>query len=108
MNEVFLITGMALVTFGARYALWGAAGRVAFPRWLSEALEFVPPAVLTAIIVPAVVVSHQQTLNLSFTNPALLAIIPTFLFSLWKQNLLFTIGLGMVIYFILKWGLGLH
>ncbi|MEW5958423.1 MAG: AzlD domain-containing protein, partial [Chloroflexota bacterium] len=52
MNELYLIGGMALVTFAIRYSMFALAGRVEFPARLRRALHYVPPAVLTAIIVP--------------------------------------------------------
>lgn len=108
MAEFFLISGMALATFGIRYVLWGAAGKIRFPHWLSSALEFVPPAVLTAIIVPAVLITgDQQVINFSVDNAALLAASAAFIFSLWRQNLLLTIVAGMLIFLFFKWGLGL-
>lgn len=106
MAEALMILGMFVVTFGIRYLLWASAGRLSFPKALSEALTFVPVAVLTAIIVPAVLIS-DGSLNLSWHNPYLLAAVAAFALALWKNNLLLTISLGMLIFMLLKWGLGL-
>ncbi len=106
MNEVALILGMFLATFSIRYVLFAVAGRVHFPDWLSTALAFVPPAVLTAIIVPAVVMP-QGGIWLSYDNPWLLAALASAIIALIRKDLLTTIVGGMVIFIGLKFGLGL-
>ncbi len=103
MNELVLIAGMFSVTFGIRYLLWGSAGRFSFPPWLSDALGFVPAAVLTAIIVPAVLMPNGQAIDLSGSNPYLLAAICAVAISLWRNNLMLTIVTGMTIFMLLKW-----
>lgn len=107
MNELLLIAGMFLVTFGTRYLLWGTAGRFRFPPWMSDALGFVPPAVLTAIIVPAVLVPDGQVPDLSPANPYLLAALVALAVALWRRNLMLTIVVGMALFMLLRWGLGL-
>lgn len=108
MAEILMITGMFAVTFSVRYLLWGTAGRIHFPDWLSKALAFVPPAVLTAIIVPAVLINNRSEINFSLHNPYLIAAIAAFALSLWRQNLLLTISFGMFFFMLLKWGIGLN
>ena len=104
MNEFALILGMFSVTFGVRYILWGTAGRFRFPGWLSTALGFVPAAVLTAIIIPSVLMPDGQQLDLSFSNAYLLAAICALIIALWRNNLMLTILVGMGIFMLLKWG----
>ena len=105
MSEVFLILGMFIVTFGVRYVLFAVAGRVNFPIWLSTGLGFVPPAVLTAIIVPAVLMP-QGELWLSPTNPWLLAALVAFVVALIRKDLLTTIVVGMITFMLLRFGAG--
>ncbi|MBY4675786.1 AzlD domain-containing protein [Marinobacterium arenosum] len=106
MNEAALIVGMFLATFSVRYMLFAVAGRVHFPAWLSTALGFVPPAVLTAIIVPAVLMP-QGELWLSPTNPWLLAALVAVLVALVRRDLLTTIVGGMAAFMLLRFGFGL-
>ena len=54
VQEAWMIAGMMVVTFGVRYPVLALVGRTELPPALLEALKFIPPAVLTAIIVPAV------------------------------------------------------
>ena len=103
MNEFLLIIGMFAATFSFRYVLWGTAGRFHFPPWLSDALGFVPPAVLTAIIIPSVLIPNGKDILLTLDNPYLLAAIASIAIALWRKNLLLTIIFGLSIFMALKW-----
>jgi branched-subunit amino acid transport protein len=102
MNEVGLILGMFIITFGIRFVMFACAGKITFPNWLEMALKFVPPAVLTAIIVPALVMP-QGHINISFHNSYLVAGIASIIIALKTKNLLKTICLGMTFFLILKY-----
>ncbi|QEW06062.1 AzlD domain-containing protein [Nitrincola iocasae] len=106
MQEVYLILGMFLVTFSVRFLLFAVAGRVHFPLWLSQALGFVPPAVLTAIIVPAVLMPEGD-IWLSWQNPWLLAALFAFIVALIRKDLMTTIVAGMLAFMLLRFVLGL-
>ncbi|OUC05855.1 hypothetical protein RY27_24685, partial [Litorilinea aerophila] len=54
-REWWLIGGMALVTFSARYVPLALAGRVTLPAVGLRLLRYIPPAVLAAIIAPGLV-----------------------------------------------------
>lgn len=107
MRDFLLISGMAIVTFTIRYAMFAVAGRVEFPRWLVNALRYVPPAVLTAIIVPAVLLPGGDNLQLSYTNPYLVGALFACVIGWLGQNLLLTIVLGMAVFLGWQWLLGL-
>jgi branched-subunit amino acid transport protein len=102
MNEIFLIGGMALVTFALRYAMFVVANRAGFPTRLVSALRYVPPAVLTAIIVPAVLIPSGDTVSFSFSNAYLVGALVACGVGWYSQNLLLTILLGMLAF----WGWG--
>lgn len=106
MYEATLIVGMFLVTFSVRYLLFGIAGRVHFPHWLSTALGFVPPAILTAIIVPAVLMPKGEVW-ISPANPWLLAALVAVITALVRKDLLTTIVVGMLAFALLRFGIGL-
>ena len=59
-NEVLLILGMALVTFATRYPVLAWFSKRPLPERFKAALNYVPAAVLTAIIVPAVLAPSGQ------------------------------------------------
>jgi branched-subunit amino acid transport protein len=90
-----MIAGMAMVTFAIRYLLFPLSGRIRFSDNLKRALGYVPPAVLTAIIVPATLIPDGQTLNLSWTNAYLAGAVITAVIGRLSKNLLITIVGGM-------------
>ncbi len=103
MNEIYLIGGMALVTFAIRYSMFAVAGRMEFPAWLVSALRYVPPAVLTAITVPAVLIPTGEVINFSFTNSYLVGGLTAFAVGWFSKNLLLTILLGMLAFWGWQW-----
>jgi len=103
MNELYLIAGMLLVTFTIRYSMFALAGRVEFSEPLRQALAYVPPAVLTAIIVPAVLMPTGPGINLSLSNPYLVGSLVANAVSWLGKNLLLTIVLGMLAFWGWQW-----
>lgn len=103
MNEVVLIGGMALVTFAIRYSMYAVAGRIEFPSRLVRALRYVPPAVLTALIVPAVLIPTGKTMQFGYTNPYLIGAVVALLVSWRSNNLLLTIVLGTLAFWGWQW-----
>ncbi|MDQ2807023.1 MAG: AzlD domain-containing protein [Chloroflexota bacterium] len=102
MNEALIIGGMALVTLAVRYPALALFGRLTLPAGLLRALNYVPPVVLTAIIVPALVFQHDQV-QISPTNSPLVAGIVTFLVAWRSRNLLLTIVIGMALFLAWRW-----
>jgi branched-subunit amino acid transport protein len=101
MNEFYLILGMMSVTFTIRYALLGLGGRLQFSPSITHLLRYIPPAVLTAIVAPAVLMPTNDE-PLIGINPRLMGAIIAILVSYRTKNLLLTIGLGMLTFLILK------
>ena len=97
-----LIAGMALVTFLPRYLPFLLAGRIRLPAWLQQALEFVPIAVLTAIIAQVSLVREGQ-LSIGWDNDYLMASIVAMLVALVQRSLLVTVLCGMSAFFVLRW-----
>ncbi|MEM6424454.1 MAG: AzlD domain-containing protein [Cyanobacteria bacterium P01_D01_bin.128] len=98
MNEFLMVTGMAIATFAIRYVMFGASSRIHLPERLLSALRYVPPVVLTAIVVPEVLIS-DGTLNLGIGNARLVGAIAAILVGTTTKNLLLTIILGMAAFF---------
>ena len=63
---------MGLVTYAIRLSLIGVFGDLQVPPLITRALRFVPPAVLSAIILPELL-RPDDRLDLSLTNARLLA-----------------------------------
>jgi branched-subunit amino acid transport protein len=102
MNECLLILGMTFVTFGVRYPVLALVGRLKLPELVLRALRFVPPAVLSAIIFPAVFYPDGDQLRLGLDNPRIMAVILAGLVSWRSKNLLLTIVVGMVALWVLQ------
>ena len=93
-----MILGMVTVTFGIRYFLFGLADRIAMPPLMEAALQYIPPAVLVAITVPAVLLPRGEWF-VSWTNPYLVAALVATLAGILTRNLLATIAIGLVAFF---------
>ncbi|MBI4781317.1 MAG: AzlD domain-containing protein [Oscillatoriophycideae cyanobacterium NC_groundwater_1537_Pr4_S-0.65um_50_18] len=97
MNEFMLIGGMAIVTFLIRYPVLAMSGRIKLSPQFLQVLAYVPPAVLTAIVVPAVLMP-EGSLSLDHTNARLIGAIAAVLVGFWRKDLLLTIGVGMAVF----------
>lgn len=103
LNEAWLIAGMALVTFAVRYPVLALVGKINLPDRVFNALKFVPPAVLAAIIVPALLMPSGNTIELSVENTRLVAGVVAALVAWRTKNLLLTIVLGMLTLWVYGW-----
>jgi branched-subunit amino acid transport protein len=106
MNDWLLIASMALVTFAIRYSLLAFSGRIRLSPPLVRALGYVPPVVLTAIVVPAVVFPDGEALALSWQNARLVGAIASVILALSSKNLLLTIAGGMAVFWAWQWLVG--
>ena len=95
-----LVIGLA--TFALRSSFLVLAGRISFPPRLVRALRFVPAAILSAIVFPALVVGPSGALHIGFDNPKLLAGLVAALIAWGTRNMLATILLGMAALWIIK------
>lgn len=91
---VFLLGG--LLTFGMRFTFIYLLGRFEVPETMRRALRFVPPAVLSAIVVPELLVRSGQ-IDLSWLNFRLLAGAAAVLVAWRTKNTLLTILAGMLV-----------
>ncbi|MEK6256079.1 MAG: AzlD domain-containing protein [Chloroflexota bacterium] len=101
-SEFFLILGMTIVTFGVRYPVLALVSKIRLPEQILSALKFVPPAVLSAIIFPAVFMP-KGTVDLTLQNAELGASVLAALIAWRSKNLLLTIVVGMAIYLGWRW-----
>ena len=101
MNLWLIIIGMGLVTFGIRLVPIVLLGRFEIPDLMQRALRFVPPAVLTAIIVPELLYRNDQ-IDVSLTNVRLLAGLIAIVVAWRTKNALITIGVGMIALWVLQ------
>ena len=102
MSDWLLIAGMAVLTFVPRYIPFGLAGKVTIPPLMSQALSYVPIAVLTVIIVQSSLIRDGEIM-LTLQNHHLVASILAFVAALITRHQFLAIGLGLVSFFIMKW-----
>ncbi len=93
-EEAWMIAGMMAVTFGIRYFLFALAERIRLAPWLEHSLKFIPPAVLTAITLPAVLLPKGEW-QVSLANPYLVAALLSLAAGILTRNLLATIAIGL-------------
>ena len=96
---VMLAGGM--ITFGIRLSFIYLFGRIETPPLVQRSLRFVPPAVLSAILVPEIVM-HAGKLDLSLGNERLLAGLVAVATALVTKDTLLTILAGMGALLILR------
>jgi len=95
-----LIFGMAIVTFIPRFVPMAFFSRWVIPEKVKMGLEYIPVAILSAIVFPILFFDGEGTFGIQ--PRLLLSAIPVFAFA-WKiKSLWGSVILGMLIY----WGLG--
>ena len=101
MNAWLIIIVGGLLTFGMRLSFIYFFGRVEIPAALRRSLRFVPPAVLSAIILPELLLPAGH-LDLGFGNHRWLAGLVAILVAWRTRNTLLTILAGMAALLILQ------
>ena len=99
----FLIIATGIFTFGTRFIMLSRIFVRSLPTWLIEALGFVPIAVLTAIIVPAVLIDPANQHIAVKDNPRLLAAFIAIVVALTTRQVITTIGAGLATLWTLQW-----
>ena len=104
MIWLVMIVG-GIFTFGTRFVMlsgWVADG---LPRWLIDALVFVPIAVLTAILVPAVLIDPATQQIIVIGNARIFAAVVATIIALLTRNVIATISLGLATLWFAQWWL---
>lgn len=97
-----LIVGMGLLTFALRLALIATLGRIQLSDLLQQALKYVPPAVLSAIVLPELLLPGGR-FDPTPGNERLLAGIVAVAVARLTRNVLATIAAGMLVLWFLQW-----
>jgi len=91
-----------IVTFLTRLSFIASEGRFSVPRWFRAMLPFVPVAVLTALIAPALL-RPGGTWNASPASPRLLAGLVAVGVAAASRSVLLTIVIGFAVFLGLVW-----
>ena len=105
MENWILIFGMMVITYSIRYSLF-AFPDLRFPPLVRQGLHYVPTAVLTAIVVPGMLIPDGQHWQFSVNNAYLIAGLITIAIAALTRHLLATIGGGLRVFFLLRWAMG--
>jgi branched-subunit amino acid transport protein len=98
--EIWLILAVAgLLTYLTRLSFIALLGKWSPPEWVSRALRFVPPAVLTAIIFPELLIREDHFLP---ANPRLLAGVIAAWVAWRTKNVILTIAVGMAVLILIQ------
>ena len=101
MNLWLVIIGMGVITYAIRLSMIVMSGQIQLGDHLQRALRFVPPAVLSAIILPEMV-QPGGTLDVSLGNERLLAGLIAIVVAWYTQNMIWTVAVGMIALWILQ------
>lgn len=97
-----IILGMGLITFLLRFSFIALLDKITLPPMVERGLQYVPAAVFSALIVPALVYNNNE-LYLSPFNPRLLAGLIAAVVAWRTRNILLTIAVGMVSLWLWQW-----
>ena len=105
MSIWLVILGVSACTFLLRASFIVFADPQKFPRRFRQALTFVPPAVLAAIVAPGLLMP-QGVLDLTLANPRWIAGLVAIAVGARTRNALAAIATGMVALWLLQWAMG--
>jgi branched-subunit amino acid transport protein len=101
MNLWLIIAGMGILTYAIRLSMILMSGQIRLADDLQRALRYVPPAVLSAIILPEMV-QPGGTLDLTLGNERLLAGLIAIVVAWFTRNMIWTVAIGMIALWILQ------
>ena len=98
-----VIFAVGSLNYLSRLSFIALFARVEIPPIVARALRFVPAAMLTAIVVPAVVFTAPATLQISYTNPKLASALAAAIIAWRTKSATATMAGGMVALWIAQW-----
>lgn len=105
MTTWLVILGVAACTFGLRASFILFADPHRFPHAFRQALAFVPPAVLAAIVAPGLALANGE-LDLTWGNPRWIAGAVALAVAARTRSSLAAIASGMAALWLLQWAIG--
>ena len=102
MSIWLVMVAAGLITYAIRLSFIYLFGRFPTPELVQRSLRFVPPAVLSAILVPELFMQGGR-LAASLPNARLLAGLAAIAVGAWRKNTLLTIVTGMVVLLVLEY-----
>jgi branched-subunit amino acid transport protein len=97
-----VIIVLMIATAATRSAFWMIGHHLTIPKRVQEVLRYAPACALAAIIAPDLLLGAQGQLQLTVSNPKLLAGTAAVLFYVVRRNMLLTIVFGMLVFTCLR------
>lgn len=101
MNYFLLIIAMCLVTYLPRMIPATFLSRREIPDLFIKFLSYIPAAVLSALLLPAVIVTDGK-INIGMSNTMLLSSLIALPVAYKTKNMFLTVILGMIAFVLLK------
>lgn len=98
---ILVLIGMSVVTYIPRMLPLVVLSKVKLPPLFLKWLKYIPVAVLSALLAPGILLSHNH-IAFNFDNKALLASLPCFIVAAKTKNLFLTVLVGIVSMFLLQ------
>jgi branched-subunit amino acid transport protein len=98
---ILIIICMGAVTYIPRWAPLYLLSRRALPAWFVEWLDFIPAAILSALILPAILTLGEPR-RLDPLTPEFLLALPTLLVAVITRSLAVTVLTGMGLFWLVQ------
>ncbi|SEA47912.1 Branched-chain amino acid transport protein [Desulfuromusa kysingii] len=98
-DYLFLFMGMGLVTYLPRTLPLIYLAHKKLPQWLTDWLELIPVAILSALLAPGLFTDGSSR-SLSLGKTEFIVAIPTLIFALKTRSLGGTVLVGMLLYWL--------
>jgi branched-subunit amino acid transport protein len=96
-SYLLLVVGMGIVTFLPRWVPLMVISRKNLPRLMTEWLDLIPAAILSALLAPELITSGQPR-ALDIAQPDFWVALPTFWIAIKTRSLALTVLMGMFLY----------
>ncbi|MBI9084213.1 MAG: AzlD domain-containing protein [Desulfobacterales bacterium] len=99
IDYLLMLTAMGAVTYFPRMMPLLLLAKRELPTWFVEWLDLIPAAILSALLMPALVTTGTPRV-LDLVNPEVATAIPVFLVAIYTRSLGGTVLAGMGIYWL--------
>jgi len=98
-DYLLLLLGMGLVTYLPRWLPLHYLSRRSLPEWFTQWLELIPAAILSALLLPALILDGDPK-YLDLLRPEFWVALPTLAFGWWTRSLGGTVVVGMLLFWL--------
>lgn len=103
MTQFLIIVGMGVCCFLPRYLPLALFRDREMPALLNTFLNHTPMAVLTALVVPALLSPSGKGVEWTLSNPYLIGGVATFVAGLISKKFLLVTAIGITVFYLSRW-----